>query len=74
MKELKEIRDRLKEKAISEANRLWRMARKAEKHGCNGTLVQEIREEASWLNDTAARYPDRLVHWEYEYKSKYAFR
>ena len=74
MKELKEIRNRLKEKAEREATKLWRMARNAEKHGCSSKLVHEIREEANWLYDTATAYQDRLIFWEYEYKRKYAFR
>lgn len=74
MKELKEIRNRLKEKAEREATKLWRMARKAEKRGCSSKLVHEIREEANWLHSTATAYPDRLIYWEFEYKYKYAFR
>ena len=74
MKELKEIRNKLKEKAEREATKLWRMARKAQQHGCSSKLVHEIREEANWLHGTATAYPDRLIHWEFEYKYKYAFR
>lgn len=74
MKELQEIRYRLKEKAEREAYKLWRLARKAEKHGCSAELAREIREEARWLYDTATAYPDRLIHWNFEYEHKYAFR
>ena len=74
MKELKEIRNILKEKASRESTRLWRIARKAQQHGCSGELVQEIRKEACWLHSTATAYPDRLIYWEFEYKYKYAFR
>ena len=74
MKELQEIRNRLKEKAEREAIKLWRLARKAEKHGCSSKLVREIREEASWLHGTATAYTDRLIYWNFEYEHKYAFR
>lgn len=74
MKELEAIRWQLKEMAEKEANRLWRIARRALKHGCSQQLVNAIREEARWLHDTGSAYPDRLVHWKFEYDFKYAFR
>lgn len=74
MKELEEIRWRLKEKAEKEAHRLWRIARRAWKHGCSKELIREIREEARWLHGTAQAYPERMLDWEFEYKFKYAFR
>ena len=74
MKEIKEIRNRLREKAEREAIKLWRLARKANKHGCSDELTREIREEAHWLHDTATAYQDRLINWNFEYEHKYAFR
>lgn len=74
MKELQKISNQLKEKASREALRLWRIARRAKKHGCSQKLINEIREEANWLNTTAQAYPDRLLDWEFEYGTKYAFR
>ena len=72
--ELIAIRNRLIEKAEEEATRLYRMARVASKHGCSQAIVNEIREEANWLHTTATAYPDRLVHWKFEYEFKYAFK
>lgn len=74
MKELEAIRDQLTEKADKEAHRLWRIARKARKHGCSQQLINAIRKEAYWLHTAAKAYPERLLDWEFEYKFKYAFR
>lgn len=72
MRELKEIREQLKEIAEREATKLYRMARKLQKKGGSAEIIAEIREEASQLHMTA--YPERLVAWDTEYKFKYAFR
>ena len=74
MKELEVIRYQLKEKANREAYRLWRIARRASKHGCSQHLVNEIKAEATWLYETGQAYPDRLIHWDFKYTFKYAFR
>lgn len=74
MKRIQDMRDELKEMAEKEAVRLWRLARRAEKKGCSGTLVAEIREEANWLHTTAQAYPERMLSWDFEYKHKYSFR
>ena len=74
MKDLKAIRKQLEEKTDREARRLWRIARRALKHGCSQELANAIREEANWLHTTAKAYPERLIEWEFEYKFKYAFR
>ena len=73
-KRLVEIREELQEMAEKEAIKLWRIARKAKKHGCSTNTVQAIREEASWLHTTGADNPDRLVEWEFEYKFRFAFK
>lgn len=74
MKELKAIRRKLKGMAEKEAVRLFRLARRAEKHGCRPKTVEKIREEARWLHETATVYPDRLLRWQFEYEMKYAFK
>lgn len=74
MKKLKEMREQLKQLAEAEAMKLWRIARRAQKHGCSAELVQKIREEANWLHTTGQAYPDRLLEWEFEYKFKFAFK
>lgn len=74
MKELEAIRNQLIEKADKEAHRLWRIARRAWKHGCSQQLINAIREEANWLHTTAKAHPERLLEWDFEYKFKYAFR
>lgn len=74
MKELKEIRYKLIEMAEKEATQLFRFAWRAKAHGCKPETVEAIRNEARWLHETATAYPDRLVHWKFEYDFKYAFR
>ena len=75
MKELRKIREHLKEMAEKEATKLFRFAWKAQKHGCKHETVEAIRNEARWLHETAASgYPDRLIYWKFEYDFKYAFR
>lgn len=73
-KRLVEIREELQEMAEKEAMKLWRIARKAKKHGCSTKTVQAIREEAHWLHTTGANNPDRLVEWDFEYKFRFAFK
>lgn len=74
MKELEEIRQRLKEMAEQETSRLFRLARRAKVHGCKTETVEGIRNEARWLHETGTAYPERLIHWKFEYDFKYAFR
>lgn len=74
MKQLREIREQLKQMAETEATKLWRLARKAQKRGCSFEVVNKIREEANWLHTTGTSYPDRLLDWKFEYDFKYAFR
>lgn len=74
MKELKAIRRKLKDMAEKEAKRLFRLAWRAQAHGCRPQTVEKIREEARWLHETATAYPDRLLRWQFEYEMKYAFK
>lgn len=74
MKELREISNKLKEMAEKEASQLFRLAWRANAHGCKPETVEAIRNEARWLHETATAYPDRLLRWEFEYDFKYAFR
>ena len=73
-KQLIEIREKLKFMAERESTRLFRLARRAASHGCSQKLVNEIKEEAIWLNTNGTSYPDRLVAWNFQYDKKYAFR
>lgn len=74
MKQLREIREQLKEMAEAEAMKLWRLARNAQKRGCSSEVVNKIREEANWLHTTGTSYPERLLDWKFEYDFKYAFK
>lgn len=74
MKRIRTMRDELKIMAEQEATKLYRLARRAQKHECNQTTINQIRDEATWLNTTATAYPDRLIHFDFEYRFKYAFR
>lgn len=74
MKEIQAIRARLKEMAKKEATKLFRLAWRAKAHGCRPETVEAIISEARWLHETGTAYPDRLVHWKFEYDFKYAFR
>lgn len=48
--------------------------RKAEKHGVKDAVVAKIKNEAFWLHDTGAVFPERLIEFDFEYKFQYAFR
>lgn len=73
-KDLRTIREELEEKSEKEAQKLYRLARRAVKHGCRQETVAEIREEANWCHNTGTAYPERLVAWDVEYNFKYAFK
>lgn len=65
-----EIRCELEEIAEHEAIRLFRLARRAKKHGCSNQTVTNIRNEAFELHMTG--YPERLLA---PFKTwRYAFR
>lgn len=73
-KRFREMRYELVDMAKAEAYRLWRLARKANEHGCSNELVAAIREEANWLHTTGRSYPERLLGWQFQYEFKYAFK
>lgn len=73
-KRLETMRNELKEMAIREAIKLWRLARRAEKHGVSKEVINDIREEGFIMNNTMTSYPDRLLEWNFKYKYKYAFK
>lgn len=68
------VKELLKVMAEDESMRLFRLARRAEKHGCSAQLVNAIREEGRWLNTECQSYPDRIVYWKTEYDKKYVFK
>ena len=74
MKQLREIRRNLTDIARVESMKLFRLARRAEKHGCSEKLVAEIREEARCIWNTGDAAPERLLSWEFEYNFKFAFK
>lgn len=73
-KRLKSMRWELKNIAEKEAVKLWRLARKAEKHNVSNELIDKIREEASCIYIIRLAYPERLLERDFEYKFKFAFK
>lgn len=69
-KEMREIKARLEEISEKEAMKLYRMARRLQKHGGSSETVAKIREEASELHMNA--YPERLLDpfkvWKFAFK------
>lgn len=74
MKRLSEMKQELKAMAEAEAIKLWRLARRAEKHGVSSTTINAIREEGWFCNSTLTTYPERILEWDFQYKMKYAFK
>lgn len=74
MDELNAIRRKLKGMAEKEAQRLFRLARRAAAHGCRPETLEKIMVEAWWLHETATAYPDRLLRQQFEHEMKYAFK
>jgi len=60
--------------AKKEAYKLWRLAWKAQRHGCSAETVEAIREEARTLYTEMAAYPDRLIYWKTKNRFKFAFK
>lgn len=73
-KRLESMRWELKNMAEKEAIKLWRLARKAERHNVSNELIYKIREEATCMYITMTTYPDRLLERDFEYKFKFAFK
>ena len=71
-KELRKIRQNLIEKSEKEATKLYRLAWKAQAHGCKRETIYQIREEARWLHETGTAYPERIISPYTQFK--YAFR
>lgn len=72
-RKLDSIRYELIEIAEAEATKLFRMAWRAQKHGCNPETVEKIRSEARLLHMTG--YPERLLDTFYRAKNfEYAFK
>ena len=67
---MREIKARLEEISEKEAMKLYRMARRLQKHGGSSETVAKIREEASELHMNA--YPERLLDpfkvWKFAFK------
>lgn len=72
-KELQKMRDDLREKAEREAYKVWRLAWRAEHHGCKPKTVEAIRNEAWALYHEYTAYPERLLANEAKNSLKYAF-
>lgn len=71
---LRDLRYQLTEMIEKEAMNLSRLARKAQEHGVREEVVNEIMKEAWILKENARAYPERILSWDIEYKTKYAFR
>ena len=71
---LRDLRYQLAEMIEKEAMNLSRLARKAREHGVRDEVITEILEEAYTLRQNARAYPERILEWDFEYKTKYAFR
>ncbi|MSS88654.1 hypothetical protein FYJ45_10205 [Eisenbergiella tayi] len=69
-KELRKIKNQLQDMAKAESMKLFRMARRLEKHGGSPETVNRIREEAFTLHNTG--YPERLldefIKWEFAFR------
>lgn len=69
VKELRNVRDDLLELLEQESNRLYRLARRMEKHGVNIEKVRKCREEADEFH--MCNYPERVLDpfrvWEYAF-------
>ena len=70
---IKEIRNELYEINRKEAHNLFRLARRAHEHGAD-KVANELQDEAWLLYTTCEAYPERLVAYELQYKTKHAFR
>lgn len=71
---LRDLRYQLTEMIEKEASNLLRLARKAREHGVRDEVIAEIIKEAYILRQNARAYPERILEWDFEYKTKYAFR
>lgn len=58
-KELRKIKNQLQDIAKAESMKLFRMARRLEKHGGSPETVNRIREEAFTLHNTG--YPEKVI-------------
>ena len=72
VKKLRKIREQLVEIAEQEATKLFRLARRAETHGCSNETVEAIREEARDLYTTG--YTERLLDpckiWKFAFRQE----
>lgn len=70
VKELRDLRNELKDIAEREATKLFRLAWRADRHGCKKETVEAIRGEARELHMTG--YPERLLdpfkQWQYAFR------
>ena len=69
MKELYEIRRKLDHIQRNESIRLYRLARRADAHGCSARLVEQIRNEGrriATMNCEDLLYP--FNHWAFAFR------
>ena len=71
-RKIERIRDELTQIAFVEQFRLFRMARKAQEHGCSQALVDDIKREAWEMYRCYMHSPDSLLNPFASYK--YALR
>lgn len=70
---IQEIRTELIEISRKEAQNLFRLAKEAHERG-EDRLANEIQDEAWLLYNTCEAYPERLVEYGLQFKTKHAFR
>lgn len=73
-KDIVRMREDMRIECEKEAQRLYRMAWRAQRHECSYALVSAIRNEARALHTELTAYPDRILRWDFCYKFKYAFK
>lgn len=72
MNELERIRCQLEDMAEKEATKLFRLAWRAQKHGCKPETVESIRKEARELHMVA--HPERMLTSRFQSEHSYAFK
>lgn len=70
--DLYEINRKLEEIMEAEATKLYRLAWRAERHGCSRELINEIREEARLLHRVGGMRTEFILdpfrYWKYAFK------
>lgn len=69
MKRINDIRNELRSIADAEATKLWRLARRAQEHGCSALVVRLIRAEGTQLSRMNPEdILNPFIYWAYAFK------